>query len=198
MKDKKIGWIGTGLMGSPMVKHLLNAGYGVSVHNRTKEKAAELIALGCAWFDTPAELAANTDIVITIIGFPKDVEECYFGERGIFKTVKPGTILIDMTTTRPSLAVKISERAGETGVQFIDAPVSGGQLGAINGTLSIMMGGDSHVVDSVLPLFQAFGKNMVYQGRAGAGQHTKMCNQITIAGTLIGVCEGLIYGLKAG
>jgi 3-hydroxyisobutyrate dehydrogenase len=198
MKDKKIGWIGTGLMGNPMVKHLLKAGYSVGVHNRTKEKATDLIEMGCTWYDTPSDLAANAGIVVTIIGFPKDVEECYFGEQGIFKTIQPGTILIDMTTTKPSLAIKIAEQASMVDAEFIDAPVSGGQLGAINGNLSIMIGGKKEVVDAVLPLFQAFGKNMVYQGKAGAGQHTKMCNQITIAGTLIGVCEGLIYGLKAG
>lgn len=198
MKDKKIGWIGTGLMGNPMVKHLLKAGYQVNVYNRTKEKAVDLIEMGCTWFNSPAHLTANSDIVITIIGFPKDVEECYFGEQGIFKEVRPGTMLIDMTTTKPSLAVRISAEAARVGVEFIDAPVSGGQLGAINGTLSIMIGGKKTVVDTVLPLFEAFGKNMVYQGAAGTGQHTKMCNQITIAGTLIGVCEGLIYGVKAG
>lgn len=198
MKDKIIGWIGTGLMGSPMVNHLLKAGYTVHVHNRTKEKALELIGMGCTWFDTPAELTASADVVVTIIGFPKDVEECYFGKEGILRTVKPGTILIDMTTTKPSLAVRIAEEAAGAGARFVDAPVSGGQLGAINGTLSIMMGGEKEVVDTVLPLFEAFGKNMVYQGKAGAGQHTKMCNQITIAGTLIGVCEGLIYAVKAG
>jgi 3-hydroxyisobutyrate dehydrogenase len=198
MKDKIIGWIGTGLMGNPMVKHLLHAGYKVNVNNRTKEKAVDLIDMGCTWFDTPAELAANSDIIVTIIGFPKDVEECYFGEAGIFKGIKQGTVLIDMTTTKPSLAVKISEAAAKVGAEFIDAPVSGGQLGAINGTLSIMIGGKKEVVETVLPMFEVFGKNMVYQGLAGTGQHTKMCNQITVAGTLIGVCEGLIYGVKAG
>jgi 3-hydroxyisobutyrate dehydrogenase len=198
MKDKIIGWIGTGLMGNPMVKHLLNAGYKVNVNNRTKEKAVDLIDMGCTWFDTPAELAANSEMVVTIIGFPKDVEECYFGEEGIFKGIKQGTVLIDMTTTKPSLAVKISEAAAKVGAEFIDAPVSGGQLGAINGTLSIMIGGKKEVVETVLPMFEVFGKNMVYQGLAGTGQHTKMCNQITVAGTLIGVCEGLIYGVKAG
>lgn len=185
-------------MGNPMVKHLLKAGYKVNVYNRTKEKAADLVAMGCNWFDTPAELAANADVIVTIIGFPKDVEECYFGEQGIFKTLKPGSLLIDMTTTKPSLAIKIAEEAGKKGVEFIDAPVSGGQVGAINGTLSIMIGGKKEVVDRVLPMFEVFGKNMVYQGKVGAGQHTKMCNQITIAGTLIGVCEGLVYGAKAG
>jgi 3-hydroxyisobutyrate dehydrogenase len=198
MKDKIIGWIGTGIMGAPMAKHLVSAGYKVNVYNRTKIKAAELIEMGCKWFDTPQEIAANSDVVVTIIGFPKDVDECYFGEHGIFNGIRPGTILIDMTTTKPSIAIKISEAAGKVGAEFIDAPVSGGQVGAVNGTLSIMIGGKKEVVDSVLPLFEAFGKNMVYQGAAGAGQHTKMCNQITIAGTMIGVCEALIYGAKAG
>lgn len=198
MKDKKIGWIGTGLMGNPMAKHLLTAGYQLTVYNRTKEKAADLIGLGAIWMDTPAEIAVNADVIVTMIGFPKDVEECYFGEQGIFKQLKKGSMLIDMTTTKPSLAVKISEQAEKLGAEFIDAPVSGGQVGAINGALSIMIGGKKEVVDEALPLFRVFGKNMVYQGKAGAGQHTKMCNQITIAGTMIGVCEGLIYGVKAG
>ena len=198
MKHTTIGWIGTGLMGNPMVKHLLNAGYKVNVHNRTKEKAANLIEMGCTWYDTPAGIAANSELVVTIIGFPKDVADCYFGEQGIFAGIRPGTVLIDMTTTKPSLAIEIAEQADKVGASFVDAPVSGGQVGAINGTLSIMMGGKKEVVDSVIPLFEAFGKNMVYQGAAGSGQHTKMCNQIVIAGTMIGVCEGLIYGYKAG
>ena len=198
MKDKKIGWIGTGLMGNPMAKHLINAGYGLNVFNRTKQKAEELLGMGATWYNTPADIAANSEVIFTMIGFPKDVEECYFGEQGIFKSIKQGTILIDMTTTKPSLAVKISEEAAKVGAEFNDAPVSGGQVGAINGTLSIMIGGKKEVVESVMPLFETFGKNMVYQGKAGAGQHTKMCNQITVAGTMIGVCEGLIYGAKAG
>jgi 3-hydroxyisobutyrate dehydrogenase len=198
MKDKIIGWIGTGLMGNPMVKHLLKAGYKVNVYNRTKSKADDLVEMGCTWFDTPATLTAQSDVVVTIIGAPKDVEECYFGEEGIFKELKQGTILIDMTTTKPSLAIKIALEAEKKDAEFVDAPVSGGQVGAINGTLSIMIGGKKETVDKVIPMFEVFGKNMVYQGKAGSGQHTKMCNQITIAGTLIGVCEGLIYGLKAG
>ncbi len=198
MKQKKIGWIGTGLMGNPMVKHLLKAGYTVGVHNRTKEKAADLIEMGCAWYDTPADLAAASDVVVTIIGFPKDVEECYFGNQGIFTTLKPGAILIDMTTTRPSLAIQIAERAESIGASFVDAPVSGGQVGAINGTLSIMIGGKKETVDAVTPLFEAFGKNMVHQGKTGAGQHAKMCNQIVLAGSLLGVCEALVYGIKSG
>lgn len=198
MKDKKIGWIGTGIMGNPMAKHLVNAGFKLNVYNRTKQKTEELIGMGAAWCDTPADIAANSEVIITMIGFPKDVEECYFGDQGIFKQIKKETILIDMTTTKPSLAVRISEEAEKAGAEFIDAPVSGGQVGAINAALSIMIGGKKEVVDSALPLFQVIGKNMVYQGKAGAGQHTKMCNQITIAGTMIGVCEGLIYGVKAG
>lgn len=196
--SKTIGWIGTGLMGKPMAHHLVKSGYTVHVNNRTKIKAQTLIEAGCQWFETPVELAKNSEIIITIIGYPKDVEEVYFGENGIFKGLKPGTILVDMTTTKPSLAKAIAEKAKQHQCNFIDAPVSGGEIGAINGTLSIMMGGDKNSVDEVLPIFEVFGKNMMYQGDAGAGQHTKMCNQITIAGTMIGVCEALIYAKKSG
>jgi 3-hydroxyisobutyrate dehydrogenase len=198
MKSKKIGWIGTGLMGHPMAGHLLKAGFTVNVFSRTKSRADDLIAAGCTWYDSPKLLAASSDVIVTIIGSPRDVEECYFGSNGIFAGVRNGTTLIDMTTTKPSLAVRISEQAEKTGAAFIDAPVSGGQVGAINGSLSIMIGGQKEIVDSVMPLFGAFGKNMVYQGKVGAGQHAKMCNQIVIAGTLIGVCEALIYGFRAG
>jgi 3-hydroxyisobutyrate dehydrogenase len=198
MKEKTIGWIGTGLMGNPMAGHLLNAGYRVNVHNRTKSKADNLLNLGCRWFDTPGALARESEIIVTIIGHPVEVEECYFGPEGIFAGLKPGSILIDMTTTRPSLAVQISEKATAAGADFIDAPVSGGQVGAINGTLSIMVGGSMEVADALLQLFETFGKNIVYQGKAGSGQHAKMCNQITLANTLVGVCEALIYGWKAG
>jgi 3-hydroxyisobutyrate dehydrogenase len=196
--DSVIGWIGTGLMGNPMVRHLLNAGYKVNVQNRTKSKAQNLIDMGCTWYDTHAEIAANSDVIVTIIGSPKDVEACYFGKEGIFKGIKSGAILIDMTTTKPSLAIRIAEEAAKHNARSVDAPVSGGEVGAVNGTLSIMAGGEKEVVQSVLPIFETVGENIVYQGAAGAGQHTKMCNQITIAGTIIGVCEGLIYGKKAG
>lgn len=198
MVFKTIGFIGTGLMGNPMARHLLTTGYTVNVYNRTKNKAESVLAQGGIWFDTPAMLAGQSDVVITMIGFPKDVEECYFGADGVFQGIKPGAIAIDMTTTKPSLAIRLAQHAATIGVDFIDAPVSGGEVGAINGALSIMIGGNKQVVDQVMPIFEAFGKNMVYQGSVGAGQHTKMCNQITIAGTLIGVCEGLLYGLKAG
>ncbi|MFT4024718.1 MAG: NAD(P)-dependent oxidoreductase [Flavihumibacter sp.] len=198
MRTKQIGWIGTGLMGLPMAKHLIQAGHKLNIHTRTREKAKELLELGSTWYDDAAALAADSDLVITMIGSPKEVEDCYFGERGIFKTVKPGSIVVDMTTTKPSLAKTIATEAAARQCKAVDAPVSGGQVGAINGSLSIMIGGEKEIVDQLMPIFQAFGKNMVYQGPAGAGQHTKLCNQITIAGTLIGVCEGLIYGRKAG
>lgn len=198
MKDKTIGWIGTGLMGNPMVLHLLRAGYRVNVHNRSKAKTGNLISEGATWFDTPAELTANSDILITIIGYPKDVEDVYFGESGIFRALRPGMVLVDMTTTKPSLATRIFDEATKKGATSIDAPVSGGEVGAINGTLSVMLGGEKEAVDTVMPVFKTFGKNIVYQGPAGSGQHTKMCNQVTLAGTMIGVCEALLYGYRAG
>lgn len=198
MQTKTIGWIGTGLMGKPMAHHLVKAGYTVNVHNRTKSKAQSLLDAGCQWYETPKQLAENSDIIITIIGFPKDVKEVYFGENGIFKGIKPGTILVDMTTTKPSLAMQIANLAIKKQSSFIDAPVSGGEVGAINGTLSIMIGGHKTSVNEMQPIFNVLGKNVVYQGKAGAGQHTKMCNQITIAGTMIGVCEALVYAKKAG
>lgn len=193
-----IGWIGTGLMGNPMAHHLLKAGYKLKVYNRTKSKAQSLLDAGCKWCDSPADVALSCDIIFTIIGFPKDVEDVYLGTNGILNNVKARSILIDMTTTQPRLAVTIAKMAREKGVEFIDAPVSGGEVGAINGALSVMIGGNKNVVDTVFPLIDTFSKNCVYQGKAGNGQHTKMCNQITIAGTMIGVCESLIYGFKAG
>ena len=194
----RIGWIGTGIMGAPMAGFLVKAGYDVSVYNRTRDKAEGLIAKGCRWYDTPAGMAADCNIIFTIIGYPRDVEEVYFGEVGIFKTVKKHSVLIDMSTSLPGLAEKIDQQCRRLGAHAIDAPVSGGQVGAEAGTLSIMIGGEKEVVEQLLPLIGEFGKQMVYQGKAGAGQHTKMCNQITIAGTMIGVAEGLLYGHKAG
>ena len=198
MKNRTIGWIGTGLMGSPMALHLVDAGYNLKVNNRTREKAQSLIDKGCQWYDTPASLAVDSDVIMTIIGYPKDVEEVYYGDNGIFQTLKPGTILVDMTTTKPSLAEKIFLTAVDSGATSVDAPVSGGEVGAINGALSVMAGGEEKIVEEIMPLFELFGKSVIYQGPAGSGQHTKMCNQITIAGTMIGVCEALIYGYKAG
>ena len=196
--NKKIGWIGTGVMGISMAGHLIKNGYSLSVYNRTKKKADELIQIGATWCESPAIVARSSDIIFTIVGFPQDVEEVYFGSDGIFTAVKSGSILIDMTTTAPSLAEKIYAKAKEKSVGSVDAPVSGGDVGAKNGTLSIMVGGDKNDVESIMPLLQIMGKNIVYEGKAGSGQHTKMCNQITIAGTMIGVCESLLYAQKAG
>ncbi|WP_346860135.1 NAD(P)-dependent oxidoreductase [uncultured Draconibacterium sp.] len=197
-KNTTIGWIGTGVMGTSMVGHLHKAGYKCIVYNRTKAKAEKLLAEGVSWANSPGEVAANSDVIFTIVGFPKDVREVYFGENGILNSAKPGAVLIDMTTTEPSLSVEIYEAAKTKNIQSIDAPVSGGDVGAQNATLSIMVGGEEAAVEQIRPLFELLGKSIVYQGAAGSGQHTKMCNQITIAGTMIGVCESLLYGHKAG
>jgi len=170
----------------------------MTVYNRTKSKAEPLLAAGAAWADSPAEVAMDSDIVFTIVGFPPDVRDVYLGDNGILKGATSGSIVIDMTTTEPSLAREIYTAAQAQGVSSIDAPVSGGDVGAREARLSIMVGGDEGAVQAVMPLFSAMGKNIVHQGGAGAGQHTKMCNQITISGTMIGVCEALLYGYKAG
>ena len=196
--NAKTGWIGTGIMGAPMAMHLKDAGYDVNVYSRTKAKAEPLLAKGCRWYDTPAEMAENCNIIFTIVSYPKDVEEVYFGDAGIVKTVRENSVLIDMSTTLPGLAVRIDEACRQIGVHAVDAPVSGGQVGAQNGALSVMIGGEKEIVDQVMRIMGEFSKNMVYQGKAGSGQHTKMCNQIVVAGTMIGVCESLLYGFKAG
>jgi len=198
MSQKKIAFIGTGVMGSSIVKHLLKAGFEVTVYNRTKAKADPLIGLGALWADTPALASENADIIFTMVGFPKDVEEVYFGEHGIFRTAKEGSIVVDMTTSKPSLAKEIYVAAKERGVRSLDAPVSGGDIGARNGTLSIMVGGDEEVFKEMLPIFELFGSNIVYHGGAGAGQHAKMCNQLLVTTNMIGVCECIAYGMKAG
>jgi len=195
---KKIGWIGTGVMGKSMCSHLLNAGYEMNVYNRTKAKAQELIDKGAKWCSNPKEVAENSEIVFTIVGFPKDVEEVYFGEVGILKGIKKGSIIVDMTTSEPTLAQRIYEEAKKMGVHAVDAPVSGGDIGAREGTLAIMVGGDKEIYEEILPLLQLMGKNIAYMGKAGAGQHTKMSNQILIASTMIGVVESLLYAYKAG
>lgn len=197
MKEE-IGWIGTGVMGKSMCAHLLNAGYNVSVYNRTKSKAEELIDNGAIWCSNPKEVAERSDIIFTIVGFPNDVKEVYLGDNGILSGAKKGSIIIDMTTSEPSLAQEIYERAKVKGISSIDAPVSGGDIGAKQGTLAIMAGGDKETYNKVLPLFQLMGKNIAYMGKAGSGQHTKMSNQILIASTMVGVVESLIYAYKAG
>lgn len=194
----RVGWIGTGVMGSSMCGHLMNAGFAATVYSRTKQKAEGLVSRGANWAATPKELAANSDVVFSIVGFPPDVREVMLGENGALEGAKPGTILVDMTTSQPALAVEIYEAAKARGVHSVDAPVSGGDIGARNAALSIMIGGDAEVVASLQPLFEAMGKTIVHQGPAGSGQHTKMVNQILIAGGMIGVCEALMYGYKSG
>lgn len=193
-----IGFIGTGVMGAPMAGHLLRAGYPLAVHNRTAAKAEPLIRQGARWMASPAEIAESCDIVITIIGFPADVETVYLGENGLVQRAKPGTVLIDMTTSSPELAVRIYEAAKKRGVRAMDAPVSGGDVGARNASLSIMVGSDPQTFESVLPVLQVLGNKIERQGGPGAGQHTKMCNQIAIASGLLGVCEAILYAEKAG
>ena len=181
-----------------MCQHLMNLGYSATVFNRTKAKTQPLLDAGAIGADSSREVAANSDVIFTIVGFPPDVRDVYLGDQGILKGANDGSIVVDMTTTEPSLAKEIYNCAKAQGIDSIDAPVSGGDVGAREARLSIMVGGDKGAVTTVMPLFEAMGKNIVHQGNAGAGQHTKMCNQITIAGTMIGVCEALIYGHKAG
>ena len=196
--DKHIGWIGTGVMGKSMCAHILNAGYSVSVFNRTKEKANDLVQNGAIWCSSPKEVAEKCDILFTIVGFPLDVEEVYLGENGILKTIKENSIIVDMTTSEPSLAQRVYNEAKKLGVSSLDAPVSGGDVGAKNGTLAIMIGGDKEAYETVLPFFNLMGQNISYMGKEGAGQHTKMSNQILIASTMIGTIESLLYAYKAG
>ncbi|WP_183186055.1 NAD(P)-dependent oxidoreductase [Anoxybacteroides voinovskiense] len=193
-----IGFIGLGVMGKSMAYNLLRAGYSLVVYTRTKEKASSLLAEGAVWAETVASLAKQVDVAITMVGYPSDVEAVYFGEAGLIENVRVGAYLIDMTTSTPSLAEKIYETAKKRGVFALDAPVSGGDVGAKNGTLTIMVGGDETAFQACRSIFAVLGKNIVYQGKAGAGQHTKMCNQIAIATNMIGVCEALAYAQKAG
>ena len=193
-----IGWIGTGVMGASMVGHLMKAGFKATVYNRSKDKAADLLKAGAAWADTPKAVAEKSDVVFAIVGFPKDVREVFLGEQGALAGSKAGTVLVDMTTSEPSLAVEIFDTAKKKGVHAVDAPVSGGDVGAKNAALSIMIGGDKDVVDALKPCWEAMGKTIVHQGPAGAGQHTKMVNQILISTTMIGLCEALLYGYKSG
>ncbi len=197
-KETNIGWIGTGVMGVSMASHILGQGYPMFIYNRTKKKSKDLIERGANWCNTPGEVAVRSDVVFTIVGFPSDVREIYFGDQGILSSIKPNSVLVDMTTTSPSMAIDIYNAARKKSVDSIDAPVSGGDVGARQGTLSIMVGGDEDAVDSVMPLFNMMGKKITYEGKPGSGQHTKMCNQITIAGTMVGVCEALLYGHRAG
>ncbi|MEH6888180.1 NAD(P)-dependent oxidoreductase [Bacillus sp. JJ864] len=193
-----IGFVGTGVMGKSMVRHLLKAGYTVYVYNRTKEKTADLIEEGAHWCDSSKEIAKTVDVVMTMVGYPHDVEEVYFGANGILTHAKQGTITIDFTTSTPTLAKRIYEEGKSKGIYVLDAPVSGGDIGAKEGRLAIMIGGDEEVYKACLPLFELLGKNIMLQGKAGSGHHTKMCNQIAIASNMLGVCEALAYAKKAG
>ena len=194
----KIGFIGVGVMGGPMVLNLMKKGFDVSVYTRTKSKAQAVLDAGAHWCDTVAEAAKGRDVVITIVGYPKDVEEVYFGENGIIENADAGTVLIDMTTTSPRLSQRIYEEAAKKGLPALDAPVSGGDVGAQKGTLAIMVGGDREAFDRMQPVFAAMGTNIRYQGAAGNGQHTKMANQIAISGCIASVCEAIAYAKKCG
>ena len=195
----RIGWIGTGVMGSSMCGHLMAAGYAATIYNRSKsDRVKALLDKGATWADSPKAVAAASDVVFTIVGYPADVREVVLGEQGALAGARAGAYLVDMTTSEPALAIEIAEKAKARGVHAVDAPVSGGDVGAREARLSIMIGGEPGPVEALMPLFETMGKTIVRQGPAGAGQHTKMVNQILIATNMIGVCEALLYGAKAG
>jgi 3-hydroxyisobutyrate dehydrogenase len=198
MPKSKIGWIGTGVMGNAMCGHLLAAGYQVAVFNRTRSKTENLVSRGARWCDSPMDVAGLSDVVFSMVGFPGDVEHVLLGDQGVLAAARPGTILVDMTTSSPELARRLYAASAPRGVAVLDAPVSGGDIGAREATLAIMVGGDEDAYTQILPLFQILGKNIAHMGAAGAGQHTKMCNQILIAGTMIGTVEALLYAQRMG
>ena len=193
----RLGWVGTGVMGSSMCAQLLAKGYPVTVSTRTRTKAAALLEAGATWADTPEEVASNSDVVFTMVGYPADVREVILGSQGLLSGARPGAVLVDMSTSEPALAVEIAERAETLGVHTLDAPVSGGDVGARNATLSIMVGGPREVFDAVRPGLDVMGATIVLQGDHGAGQHTKMMNQVLIASNMVGVCEALLYAYRA-
>ena len=194
----RLGWIGTGVMGQSMCSHLLAKGFAVTVYNRSRGKAQPLLDKGAAWGNTPQQVAQQSDVVFAIVGFPRDVREVFLGSNGALAGSRAGCVLVDMTTSEPSLAVEIDEAAKAKGVSAIDAPVSGGDVGAREARLSIMIGGDRDAVEALQPCWEAMGKTIIHQGGPGAGQHTKMVNQTLIASNMIGVCEALLYAYKAG
>ncbi|RME71594.1 MAG: NAD(P)-dependent oxidoreductase [Verrucomicrobia bacterium] len=198
MKKDTIGFIGLGIMGRSMAANLMKAGYVLQVYNRTRAKADELVAAGARWCETPAEAARGAGVVITIVGYPRDVRDVYLGEHGVLSAAAPGTVCIDMTTSSPVLAKEIAAAGAERRVPVLDAPVSGGDVGAREARLSIMVGGERDAFEKVRPIFEVMGKNIVYQGGPGAGQHTKMCNQIAVAASMLGVCEALVYARANG
>lgn len=194
----KITFIGIGVMGSSMAANLLKAGHEITVYTRTKAKAEKLLAQGAKWESSPAKASENAEIVISMVGYPRDVEEIYLGENGVLSALKSGSTIIDMTTSSPKLAQKIYQLAKEKGISALDAPVSGGDVGAKNAALAIMVGGDKDTYDKMLPVFEAMGKTICYFGAAGSGQYAKMSNQITIASNMMGVCEAIAYAKKCG
>jgi len=194
----RLGWIGTGVMGASMCGRLMDAGYLVAVHNRSRDKAAPLIARGAQWAESPRAAAEEADVVFSIVGYPADVREATLGEQGALAGCRSGAVLVDMTTSQPALAMEIARAAAERGVIAIDAPVSGGDVGARGGTLSIMIGGDEPTIAALEPCWRAMGSKWVRQGAAGAGQHAKMVNQTLIGGNMVGVCEALLYAYRAG
>ncbi len=194
----RVGWIGTGVMGRWMCQHLMTKGYKATVYNRSRDKAAPLLEAGAAWADTPKAVAEKSDVTFAIVGFPTDVREVFLGKEGALAGSRQGCVLVDMTTSEPALAKEIYDAARDNGVAALDAPVSGGDVGAKNAALSIMIGGEKQVVEAVTPLFECMGKTIVHQGGPGSGQHTKMVNQILISSNMVAVCEGLLYGYKAG
>lgn len=196
--DATIGFIGTGIMGLSMAGHLMDAGHPLRVHNRTRERAEPLIERGAAWEEDPASLAAASDVVISIVGYPRDVEEVYLGDRGVLAGARPGALAIDMTTSSPALARRIAAAGVERSVAVLDAPVSGGDTGARNATLAIMVGGDEAAFAACRPILDVMGKTVVLHGGPGAGQHAKMSNQIAIAAGMLGVCEAITYARAAG
>lgn len=194
----RVGWIGTGVMGAPMAGHLLDAGHEVDVFNRTRDRAGGLLERGARWQDSPGELAARVEAVFLMLGYPDDVRETVLGQGGLLDAMRPGSLLVDMTTSQPSLADEIAAAAADRDVSALDAPVSGGDVGARNATLVIMVGGEPEAFERALPLLSVLGRTVTLQGAAGSGQHTKMMNQIAIASGMIGVCESLLYAHRAG
>lgn len=194
----RIGWIGTGVMGAPMAAHLQSAGHDLLVFNRTRGKEKPLLEKGATWCESPAEVAAESEIIFTMVGLPVDVQEVYLGENGVLSVKGTCRMVVDMTTSLPTLAQTIAREAAKQAIKSLDAPVSGGDIGARNAALAIMVGGTKEAFDEVYPLFQLLGNNISYMGGPGAGQHTKMCNQILVAGTMIGVSESLLYAEKVG
>ncbi|XZE32581.1 NAD(P)-dependent oxidoreductase [Pirellulaceae bacterium SH501] len=197
-ESTRLGWIGTGVMGRSMCTHLLKAGYSLAVYNRSSEKTDSLVQLGARRCETPAQVAEHSDIVFSMVGYPSDVEEVLLGEHGALKGLRSGGVVVDMTTSRPTLAETVYDAARKSGCHALDAPVSGGDIGAREARLSIMVGGDREVFESLEPLWKLMGKTYVYQGPAGCGQHTKMVNQILIASSMVGLCEALLYATRSG